>query len=69
MDQDEFIGRYVARLRERVPSLTEEMAQATADAIPFAEMSDGFEDDPEGAADEELSYWDYDDEEPAEDDG
>ena len=37
--------------------LTENQADECARAEPFAALSEGFENDPEGAADSEMSYW------------
>lgn len=51
---------WMRRLRARFIERAGEGADAVADAVTFAEWSDGFEDDPEGAADEEMSYWDGD---------
>lgn len=40
--------------------LTHEQAAQCAAAESFETLSDGFEDDPEGAADSEMSYWEPD---------
>ena len=56
MEQAEWLARYKARLLAQA-GISEEFAQDCVDAQSFAELSDGFEDDPEDAADEELSYW------------
>jgi hypothetical protein len=48
---------WMRRLRARFIQRAGDGADAVADAVTFAEWSDGFEDDPEGAADEEMSYW------------
>lgn len=53
---ERWFRRYKQRFIERA-GLTEEQAQACADAETFSVLSEGFEDDPEGAADEEMSYW------------
>jgi hypothetical protein len=60
--QEEWMKRY--RLRFEDVARTEEgdrLSGACLDAIcgasPYAEISEGYEDDPEGAADEEMSYW------------
>lgn len=48
---------WMRRLRARFIERAGEGADVVADAVTFAEWSDGFEDDPEGAADEEMSNW------------
>lgn len=48
---------WMRRLRARFVAIAGEGADAVADAVTYAEWADGFEDDPEGAADEEMSYW------------
>lgn len=53
LTEDEWMRRLRARLVERAGPGADEVA----DAASFAEWSEGFEDDPEGAADEEMSYW------------
>ena len=53
-------AEWMRRLRARFIERAGEGADEIADATTFAEWSDGFEDDPEGAADEEMSYWDND---------
>lgn len=35
----------------------ESLAQSELDGGTFEDLSDGFEEDPEGAADEAMSYW------------
>jgi hypothetical protein len=50
-------AEWMSRLRQRFIDRAGEGADAVADAVSFAEWSDGFEDDPEGAADEEMSCW------------
>lgn len=59
MTEEEYLRRYAARIKERT-GLTDEAADACAHAVPFEDLSEMFEDDPEGAADEELSYWEPD---------
>lgn len=59
IDRAAWLDRYKARFMA-VAGLTETQAEACADAEPFEVLSDGFEDDPEGAADMEMSYWDAD---------
>ena len=56
MDQQEWLERYTKRFMERA-NLGREQAEDCRDAVDFADASDGFEDDPEGAAEEEMSYW------------
>jgi len=53
LEEAEFMRRLKARFIERAG----DGASEVADACSYAEWSDGFEDDPEGAADEEMSYW------------
>jgi hypothetical protein len=57
LDRDVWLKRYARRFIT-VAKLTPTQAQACADAETFETLSDGFEDDPEGAADVEMSYWD-----------
>ncbi len=59
LEHDEWFERYKQRFIERA-DLTETQAQACAEAESFAVLSEGFENDPEGAADEEMSYWEAD---------
>ena len=51
-----WLERYAQRMRD-VAHLTSAQAEACAQAESFAVLSEGFEDDPEGAADMEMSYW------------
>lgn len=51
-----WIRRYRQRIIDR-SGMTPTQADACAMAVSFAELSDGFKDDPEGAADMEMSYW------------
>ena len=56
--REEWLGRYRQRLIG-VAGLSEQHAQQCVEAGDgFEAMSDGYEDDPEGAADMEMSYWD-----------
>ena len=56
MSRDEWLRRYKARFVNA--GLTTEQAEDCANAESFECLSSGgFEDDPEGAADEEMSYW------------
>lgn len=59
MHQDEWLARYKRRF-VNVAGLTESQAEACGNAESFEVLSEGFENDPEGAADEELSYWEAD---------
>lgn len=59
MDQQEWLTRYKRRFMERA-NMTEAQAEWCVEAEPFAVLSEFFEDDPEGAADEEMSCWEPD---------
>lgn len=59
MNRKEWLDRYAARF-VAVAGLSIDQACACANAESYAVLSEGFEDDPEGAADEEMSYWDGD---------
>lgn len=61
LSREAWLNRYKQRFIA-VAGLTEAQAEACARAEPFEILSDGFENEPEDAADEEMSYWDYDDE-------
>lgn len=52
----EWLTRYKQRFID-VAKLKMAQAQDCAEAEPFEVLSDGFENDPEGAADSEMSYW------------
>lgn len=56
LSQEEWLRRYKARIIDEA-DVTPECAQECADAATFAELAEGWENDPEGAADEEMSYW------------
>lgn len=56
MTEQEWLDRYQRRFVE-VVGLTESQAKSCAEAETFDVLSDGFEDDPEAAADSEMSYW------------
>lgn len=56
MTEQEWLDRYKRRFMERA-DLTAAQTDACAAAEPFEVLSEMFEDDPEGAADEEMSYW------------
>lgn len=53
---EEWFTRYKQRFMD-IAGLTQMQAQECANAEPFPVLAEGFEDDPEGAADEEMSYW------------
>ncbi len=53
---EDWLLRYEKRLIE-VSNLTPAQAFECSHAVPFLELSEGFEDDPESAADEEMGYW------------
>ena len=59
MNRDEWLNRYKRRFMD-IAELTETQAQACAEAESFEVLAEFFEDDPEGAADEEMSYWEPD---------
>jgi len=52
----DWLRRYERRFIE-IANLTLDQAQLCATAETFETLSEGFEDDPEGAADMEMSYW------------
>ncbi len=54
-----WLDRYRRRF-EAVAGMTPTQSAALAKAESFNVLSEGFEDDPEGAADEEMSYWEAD---------
>jgi hypothetical protein len=51
---------FMRRLRARFIEVAGEGADEVADNADIVDWRDGFEDDPEGAADSEMSYWDDD---------
>lgn len=59
-----FLNReeWLVRFRQRFigAGVGETQAQACADAESLEVLSEGFDDDPEGAAEEEMSYWEAD---------
>jgi hypothetical protein len=60
--REEWEKRYRQRFAERARTpegntLSNEFLDDIAGAVPFEGKSDCYEDDPEGAADEEMSYW------------
>jgi len=57
MTQEEWMRRYRQTFMD-VAGLSESEAKEMAEAIGFKEASSEFEDDPEGAAQMEMSYWD-----------
>jgi hypothetical protein len=56
VSKEEWMRRYKARFIQ-VAQLTDQEANDVASAVTFEEASEDFEDDPEGAADSEMSYW------------
>jgi hypothetical protein len=56
MTEREWLDRYRRRIMEVVGWSWDETL-ACEQAETFEVLSDGFDDDPEGAADEEMSYW------------
>lgn len=56
METEEWERRYKSRIVER-SGASEAAAHETLIAVPIDEQMDGFENDPEGAADEEMSNW------------
>lgn len=56
MEKEEWLARYKQRFIEQA-GLTDRQAQACAEAETFEVLSEMFADDPEDAADEEMSYW------------
>ena len=59
MKDEEWLDRYARRIME-VARVDRAAGEACAQAETFDVLSEGFEDDPEGAADSEMSYWDGD---------
>lgn len=57
--RDEWLKRYAQRIMD-VAGVDRDFARASSEAEAFEILSDGYEDDPEGAADMEMSYWDGD---------
>lgn len=56
MNENEWLARYASRLIV-VAGISPAHADAATKAETFEVLSDGYEDDPEGAADMEMSYW------------
>lgn len=56
MTEQEWLDRYKQHFIE-IAKVTPAHAEDCAKAESFAVLSDGFENDPEGAADSEMSYW------------
>ena len=56
MTREEWERRFKARLIEK-GGTTPEGAQAEFDGAGFEYLFKGFENDPEGSADEAMSYW------------
>jgi len=57
MTESEWLDHYKRRLMDQA-GLSESQAEDCAKADTFAVLSEGFEDEPEEAADSEMSYWD-----------
>jgi len=55
MSKEKWLKRCADYFEQRV-AMTKEMAKETADAC-FEQFYDDYQEDPEGAADEEMSYW------------
>lgn len=59
MTREEFERRYKERIME-VMKIGPEFAQQCFDAVDYDDVVCDFEHDPEGAADDEMSYWSND---------
>jgi hypothetical protein len=57
MQLEEWKQRYKQAFMDRA-NLTDAEAQMCLDAAEFPDVLDGYEDDPEGSALEEMSCWD-----------
>lgn len=57
MTEEEWRDRYAKRIAEQAGWPEKSARKFAKDALPFTELSEGYEDDPEGAADMEMSYW------------
>jgi len=57
LPENVWMARYKQRFIERAGLDAETVERMIASFPPFAELSDGCEDDPEYAADMEMSYW------------
>lgn len=57
--REEWLRRYQQRFVD-VAGLSAEQAADVAATETFERLSEDYEDDPEGAADMEMSYWDGD---------
>ena len=56
MTKQEWLERYTLEFM-RAAKLCRHDAEDCSEAVDYEEVRDGFEDDPEGAAQEEMSYW------------
>lgn len=56
IEQAEWLRRYTRQFVSR--GVDENTAESAASCDTFEALSQDFEDDPEGAADMEMSYWD-----------
>ena len=59
MNKEEWLERYTNEFM-RAANLSREQAVECATAVSYEEARDGFEDNPEDAALEEMSYWEPD---------
>lgn len=57
MNKQEWLQRYKQEFMNAA-HLSDEEAQSCVDGATFEEQSRDYEDDPEGAAQLEMSYWD-----------
>lgn len=56
LSQQEWLDRYKAQFVKR--GCLPELAESASRAETFDVLSEDYEDDPEGSADMEMSYWD-----------
>jgi len=56
MEKTEYLRRYKKELK-RASGLTEDEAELYMEALEFEQASYLFEEDPEGAARKDMSYW------------
>lgn len=68
IDNAEWGRRFVARIVLR-SGASEEAARMTLDAVDMVEWREDFDEDPEGAAEEEMSNWDDDNGDEPEENG
>lgn len=60
MTEEEFKQRWLSCVLAEIPDFTWIDAESAWEAITPAEHREGYEDDPEGAAREEMQYWNDD---------